>query len=220
MWDMMIEKVKDAIHAKERNKEDEFSSFCKVVYKILIDRWNKNNTPLRCLAHSLNPRSYFDQWLHEDPKRGPSHKDLEVSNEKAKCFKTYFQNLEEHKKKIALEYARFIDSYSKGESKMWDIARDSFDTLEVVGLLEVANLSLHEPELEIVIFLVMMKYLMMVMLKQMKLGQVRHLNGCHQHFDIVYELFVINVMDSTYKVWVSDGENPKFSQVKNDHEDI
>ena len=38
--------------------------------------------------------------------------------------------------------------YSKGETKTWDIAGDAFDSLEDVGMLEVANLSLDNPKLE------------------------------------------------------------------------
>ena len=48
--------------------------------------------------------------------------------------------------------SRKSNLYSKGETKMWDIAEDSFDTLEDVGLPEVLNLSLDEPELKSVIF--------------------------------------------------------------------
>ncbi|KAK1591824.1 hypothetical protein Q3G72_014238 [Acer saccharum] len=241
MWDTMIEKVKNAIYTKERKREDETSIFYEVAYEILIDRWNKNNTPLHCLAHSLNPRYYSDQWLNEDPKRVSPHKDPVVSKERVKCFKKYFPNSDE-RNKVAIKYASFIDRsgvfgecdsitnrydmdpktwwllhgshapllqsialkllvqpssscaernwstysfvhsvrrnkmtpqraedlvfihsnlrllsrksdlYSRGESKMWGIAGDSFDSLEDVGLLEVANLSLDEPELDSVIF--------------------------------------------------------------------
>ena len=56
MWDSMIEQVKVAIFKKEGKDNEEFSSFNDVVYKILIDRWTKNYTPLHCLAHSLNPK--------------------------------------------------------------------------------------------------------------------------------------------------------------------
>ena len=56
MWDTMIEKVKGAIYRHEGKRLDETSTFYDVVHKILVDRWNKNNTPLHCLAHSLNPR--------------------------------------------------------------------------------------------------------------------------------------------------------------------
>lgn len=50
MWDTMIERVKLAIYTHERIHLDD------VIHKILVDRWNKKNTPLHCLAHALNPR--------------------------------------------------------------------------------------------------------------------------------------------------------------------
>ena len=56
MWDTMIEKVKTVIFMHENKKEGEESIFYSVVHKILVDRWDKSNTPLHCLAHSLNPR--------------------------------------------------------------------------------------------------------------------------------------------------------------------
>jgi hypothetical protein len=56
MWDAMIENVKKVIYIKEKKEHDEESAFFTVVYDILIDRWTKSNTPLHCLAHSLNPR--------------------------------------------------------------------------------------------------------------------------------------------------------------------
>ncbi|KAL0690948.1 hypothetical protein Bca4012_090627 [Brassica carinata] len=55
MWDSMIEKVKYEIYKKEKRPLIEVSPFYKVVYQILVERWAKNNTPLHCLAHSLNP---------------------------------------------------------------------------------------------------------------------------------------------------------------------
>ncbi|KAH1193746.1 hypothetical protein GmHk_19G054721 [Glycine max] len=57
-WDSTIEKVKSAIYQYEGKEESEGSTFYKVVHSILIDRWTKSNTPLHCLAHSLNPRYY------------------------------------------------------------------------------------------------------------------------------------------------------------------
>ena len=42
--------------------------------------------------------------------------------------------------------------YMKGETKLWDIAGDSFDSFEDVGILEVANLSLDELDLETMVF--------------------------------------------------------------------
>ncbi|KAM7471487.1 hypothetical protein LguiA_009670 [Lonicera macranthoides] len=44
------------------------------------------------------------------------------------------------------------EAYTIGDSKYWDIAGDTFDTLEEVGELQMASLSLDEPELELVLF--------------------------------------------------------------------
>ncbi|XP_038715219.1 uncharacterized protein LOC120008915 isoform X1 [Tripterygium wilfordii] len=242
MWDSMIEKVRLAIYRKEGKRVEESSKFYDVVHGILVSRWNKNNTPLHCLAHSLNPRYYSEKWLNEDPTRVPPHKDVEVARERMKCFKKYFSNSEE-RMMVTMEFVNFssmsgdfADSdsihhrndmdpkswwvtfgasapllqnlalkilvqpsssscaernwstysfvhsvrrnqmapkraedlvfihsnlrllsrrqpdYSKGESKMWDIAGDKFGTFEDVGELEVAQLSLDEPDLECVVF--------------------------------------------------------------------
>lgn len=56
MWDSMIEKVKGVIYQHEGRRDNEESLFYKVIFDILVQRWNKSNTPLHCLAHSLNPR--------------------------------------------------------------------------------------------------------------------------------------------------------------------
>ena len=45
MYDTTIEKVKLTMCKHEGKRIDEFSSFYDVVHQILIDRWNKNNTP-------------------------------------------------------------------------------------------------------------------------------------------------------------------------------
>ncbi|KAG6483521.1 hypothetical protein ZIOFF_060169 [Zingiber officinale] len=44
--------------------------------------------------------------------------------------------------------------YNEGESKMWDVGVDGFDSMDMEGaaILEIANLSLDEPELESVLF--------------------------------------------------------------------
>ncbi|XP_056158649.1 uncharacterized protein LOC130134879 [Syzygium oleosum] len=42
--------------------------------------------------------------------------------------------------------------YAKGETKMWNIGGDAFDTFEDVGVLEVTSLSLAELEMESVVF--------------------------------------------------------------------
>lgn len=45
--------------------------------------------------------------------------------------------------------SRRSPEYLKGETKLWDIAGDAFDSFEDVGMLEIANLSLDEPDLEV-----------------------------------------------------------------------
>lgn len=56
MWDTMIVEVKRVIFEHENKTDLEESSFWNVVCNVLEDRWSKSNTPLHCLAHSLNPR--------------------------------------------------------------------------------------------------------------------------------------------------------------------
>ncbi|GJN06885.1 hypothetical protein PR202_ga24657 [Eleusine coracana subsp. coracana] len=48
--------------------------------------------------------------------------------------------------------SRSTDGYKKGDTRMWDVGEDSFDSLSGVGILEVANLSINEPELQAVSF--------------------------------------------------------------------
>ncbi|XP_077230410.1 uncharacterized protein LOC143863586 [Tasmannia lanceolata] len=242
MWDTMIEKVKTAIYRKEAKRKEEESSFYEVVQEILFDRWNKSNTSLHCLAHSLNPRYYSEEWLSAGSNRVPPHKDTEIYAERVKCLKMYFPNSAD-RTKANVEFAHFsmksglfndvdsindratlephdwwavhgtcapmlqslalkllmqpsssscaernwstysfVDSlrrnkitpqraqdlvfvhsnlrllsrrspqYAQGETRMWDIGGDSFDSFEDVGVLEVASLSLDEPDLEAVVF--------------------------------------------------------------------
>ncbi|KAK9047980.1 hypothetical protein SSX86_033058 [Deinandra increscens subsp. villosa] len=235
MWDTMIEKVRAEIFKHERRPLTARSSFYDVVKNVLMARWGKNNTPLHCLAHSLNPRYYTDAWLSIDPARVAPHMDGEVSLERQKCFKRLFPNEDEHKRVLA-EYAlfsmkgghfedltcislmdtmeprswwanfgaqtpllqtlafkllsqptssscaernwstyAFIHSLRRNklttsraqdlvfvhnnlrllsratnddDVKMWDIGGDAHDSLQDVGYLEFADLSLDEPELE------------------------------------------------------------------------
>ncbi|KAK9288101.1 hypothetical protein L1049_016548 [Liquidambar formosana] len=242
MWDSMIENVKMAIYQHEGKEENEESTFYSVVHAILIDWWTKNSTPLHCLAHSLNPRYYSEEWLNEAPNRVPPHKDLEIQEERNKCLKRYFPNAENRRVAI-LEYARFSgagegfssfdslhdrrgldpkawwmvygaaapllqnialkllgqlcsssccernwstysfihsmkrnkiqpqraedlvfvhtnlrllsrksEKYMRGPSKMWDVGGDAFDPFEGAGILEIASLSLDEPDMEAVLF--------------------------------------------------------------------
>ncbi|KAL1204457.1 hypothetical protein V5N11_004043 [Cardamine amara subsp. amara] len=130
MWDSMIEKVKSEIYKKEGLNLSDYSHFYDVVHDILVDRWAKNNTPLHCLAHSLNPRFYSEAWLDEDSTRIGPHKDGEVSTERMKCFRRLFPSIEDHTK-VMTEYALFstksgpfedlicISEMSTMEPKFW-----------------------------------------------------------------------------------------------------
>ncbi|XP_077252498.1 uncharacterized protein LOC143891882 [Tasmannia lanceolata] len=106
LWDTMIEKVRTAIYRKEGKRKEEESKFFDVVHEILVARWNKSNTLLYCLAHSLNPRYYSEQWLGEDSSRVPPHKDAEIYTERIKCFKRYFTNSED-RTRANVEFAKF-----------------------------------------------------------------------------------------------------------------
>lgn len=48
--------------------------------------------------------------------------------------------------------SRKAEEYAKGETRMWDLGGDTFDSLDGVGELEIANLSLDEPGLESSLF--------------------------------------------------------------------
>ena len=50
--------------------------------------------------------------------------------------------------------SRRSPNYNEGESKMWDIGGDDFDSMDIenAGILEIVNLSLDELELEAILF--------------------------------------------------------------------
>nr|XP_011468503.1 PREDICTED: uncharacterized protein LOC101312950 [Fragaria vesca subsp. vesca] len=102
-WDSMMEQVKKAIYRKEMKQIYEKSSFWDAVHKILLSHWSKDNTPLHCLAHSLNPNL---EWLDEDSHRVAPHKDLDVTREKKNCFLRYFTN-EDDRRNANIEYDNF-----------------------------------------------------------------------------------------------------------------
>ncbi|KAG6523798.1 hypothetical protein ZIOFF_013685 [Zingiber officinale] len=174
-WDEMINKLRVSI-SKGAHSED--SKFYEVVHNILVKQWNKSNTPLHCLAHSLNPRYYSHEWLQESPNRLPPHRVIEVSRERKKCIERYYSNSSE-RRSVNEEFASFskaIDDfsdndamcdqglmsptkwrsshYSEGEGKMWDVGANGFDSMDMEGaaILEIVNLFLDEPKLESVLF--------------------------------------------------------------------
>ncbi|XP_030945945.1 uncharacterized protein LOC115970452 [Quercus lobata] len=102
MWDSMIEKL-----------------ILGVVYDILIDRWTKNSTPLHCLAHSLNPKYYSIEWISENPKRIPPHRDHEISMERSKCLEQYFED-ENDLTVVKYEFAKFSGGRFPSPSALTD----------------------------------------------------------------------------------------------------
>ena len=79
-WDSMIESMRTIIL---QNESPEYGTpteiFFTTIQDILISRWNKNCTPLHCLAHSLNPKYYSSEWLSGGTsRRFPPHMDHEL----------------------------------------------------------------------------------------------------------------------------------------------
>ncbi|KAL6538748.1 hypothetical protein OROGR_012736 [Orobanche gracilis] len=239
----MISKVKNVIFDHEKKLPDiEESVFCNVVCQVLEDRWSKSNTPLHCLAHSLNPRCNTEEWNNEHPYLLTPDLDPEVIRMRKMCIKRLFPDVET-RTAVTLEFANFfgcfedfgdedsirdrskldpmkwwvaygtgaphlrhvavkllgqvssssccernwstysfihstkrnqitperaedlvyvhsnlrllsrkVPQYMKGDSKMWDVTGDAFDSMDDIGILGIANLSLDEPELECVLF--------------------------------------------------------------------
>ncbi|XP_075499728.1 uncharacterized protein LOC142538252 [Primulina tabacum] len=101
------------------------------------------NTPLHCLAHSLNPS---DEWLQESPNRLPPHRDIEVSRERKKCIERYYSCSSE-RRSVNEEFASFsaaIDDFSDNDAmrdrglmsptKWWVIHGASTTTLQSLAL--------------------------------------------------------------------------------------
>ncbi|XP_030963925.1 uncharacterized protein LOC115985096 [Quercus lobata] len=144
MWDSMIEKVKVVMYRHEGLEDDQYSSFWDVVYDILTDRWTKNCTPLHCLAHSLNPKYYFIEWLSENPKHIPPHQDHEISMEKSKCLERYFED-ENDSTVVKFEFAKFsggrfpspgalTDRWALQPLVWWQYHGSAFPTLQTLAL--------------------------------------------------------------------------------------
>ncbi|GJN23720.1 hypothetical protein PR202_gb11393 [Eleusine coracana subsp. coracana] len=132
MWDSMIEKVKSIILNKEGLGPLDTSPFFSTIDDILQQRWLKSSTPLHCLAHSLNPRYYCQQWLSEVPGRIPPHEDGEISEERNACFKKFFP-IADDLRKIKKQFADY--SLNRGVFATPDAIEDRahFDPLRWWG---------------------------------------------------------------------------------------
>ncbi|KAL7246364.1 hypothetical protein ACSBR2_001471 [Camellia fascicularis] len=79
------------------------------VLHLVYDIWNKSNTPLHCMAHSLVPKYCCHAWLQDGsngvPRMSP-HEDHEVSMNRSKCLKRLFPN-QTDLRKVYAEYRAF-----------------------------------------------------------------------------------------------------------------
>ncbi|CAA0812071.1 Unknown protein [Striga hermonthica] len=138
----MIEEIKAVVF---RHEEKDLlvgqSTFFDAIHEILEERWNKSNTPLHCLTHSLVPKCYTDSWLKDGDgvQRLTPHEDQEVSMNRMKCFKRIFEDPNDLRK-VCMEYGGF--SSATGGDK-FDIDGD---------MDQLADLSINEPDLETVTF--------------------------------------------------------------------
>ncbi|KAL8473814.1 hypothetical protein ACS0TY_030609 [Phlomoides rotata] len=94
MWDAMIFEVKKVIFEHEKKSDFEESCFWNVVRKVLEDRWSKSNTPLHCLAHSLNPRCTTEDWKKKHPHLMTPDHDPEVTKMRKIHLKRLFPDEE------------------------------------------------------------------------------------------------------------------------------
>jgi len=89
----MIESVRTIILQSECPEyETSPEAFFTSIQDILVSRWDKNCTPLHCLAHSLNPKYYSHEWLNGGPScRFPPHMDGEISQGRKDALRRIFQ---------------------------------------------------------------------------------------------------------------------------------
>uniref|UniRef100_A0A452XPM9 DUF659 domain-containing protein n=1 Tax=Aegilops tauschii subsp. strangulata TaxID=200361 RepID=A0A452XPM9_AEGTS len=118
MWDSMIEKVKMPIYRFEGKEEGEECILYDIIKEILVSRWTKSNTPLHCLAHSLNPRYYSPAWINEVPGRISPNADHEVTEMRNKCFQKFYPDQEDFKtiKKEFADFALFMNAFENPDS--------------------------------------------------------------------------------------------------------
>lgn len=110
MWDSMIEGVKVQIFEHEgKDIQSDSSPFFDVIQEVLVSRWNKSNTPIHCLAHSLVPKFYTTNWLKGNRagfSRIAPNEDEEVSNNRNECLRRLFPDPDSFKH-ARLEYGAF-----------------------------------------------------------------------------------------------------------------
>ena len=79
--------------------------------------------------HFFYYRYYSHEWLSEDSNRIPPHQDGELTRERLKCFKRYFDD-DNERRQVNVEFANF----SGGREDFDDI-----DSLRDRGLMEAKS---------------------------------------------------------------------------------
>ncbi|MCL7023250.1 hypothetical protein MKW94_023325 [Papaver nudicaule] len=96
MWGLMLVQVQSVIFKNE--KKDTLvdnSEFCNAVLSVLVERWDKNDTALLCLAYSLNPKYYSHTWLKGEwgtRQCLAPHQDQEISDKRILCLRRLYDN--------------------------------------------------------------------------------------------------------------------------------
>ena len=92
----MIEFMRTIVMENEwLDYETSIENLWSIIQDILISSWDKNCTPLHCLAHSLNPKFYSQEWLTGGTvtsHRVPPHMDGEISQRRKIAFRRLFQD--------------------------------------------------------------------------------------------------------------------------------
>ena len=131
-WDSMIEFVKTIVLQSQCPEyETSPEAFFTSIQDILVSIWDKNCTPLHCLAHSLNPKYYNHEWLNGGPsRRFPPHMDGEISQGRKYALRRIFQeraSLDE----VEDAFAEF--STGTGRFAGYDVIRDKGVKKPILG---------------------------------------------------------------------------------------
>ncbi|KAM3204483.1 hypothetical protein P3L10_027892 [Capsicum annuum] len=108
-------------------------------------RWNKSNTHLHCMAHSLISKYYHESWIQGESgiQWVAPNEDLEIASNRIKCFQRYFKDFNQIKQ-VSLKYGKFCSmSGYFGEPHMID-AIEYEDPLSGWGNHGVSTLLLQQ----------------------------------------------------------------------------
>jgi hypothetical protein len=120
-WDSMIECVRTIILQNDSPKYGTSSEiFFTTIQDILISGWDKNCTHLHCLAHTLNPKYYSNDWLSGGTScRFPPHMDYELSHGRKDAFRLIYQ----YRASLDEVEDGFVE-FSTGRFASYDVLRD------------------------------------------------------------------------------------------------